>query len=130
MNPAAPPVSPLSAGGLAQLTSSLLAIVALIFAVSWLLKRLKMTGPRGRGDLAVIDQIAIGPRERIVLLRAGDAQVLIGVCPGGMTDLKPLAAPLAAAADPGAAPPRGGSGLEAATFAERLREFMKPQGRT
>ena len=76
------PASPLSAGSLTQLTLSLLAIVALIFAVSWALKRLKMAGPRGRGEITVLDELALGPRERIVLVRIGESQVLVGVGAG------------------------------------------------
>jgi len=77
------PASPLSVGSLTQLTLSLLAIVALIVAVSWVLKRLKMAGPRGRGEIAVVDELGLGPRERIVLLRVGEAQVLVGIGAGG-----------------------------------------------
>jgi flagellar protein FliO/FliZ len=109
--------SPLSVSSLAQLTFSLLAIVALIVAVSWALKRLKMAGPRGRGEIAVIDELALGPRERIVLLRVGESQVLVGVGAGGVVGLTPLAAPIAIKAG-GAAP----------AFADRLREFMKRPG--
>ena len=49
----AQPASPLSVGSLTQLTLSLIAIVALIFAISWALKRLKLAGPRGSGEIAV-----------------------------------------------------------------------------
>ena len=52
MNAAGSPASPLSAGSLTQLTLSLLAIVAIILAVGWALKRLKVMAPRGRGELA------------------------------------------------------------------------------
>ena len=52
-----PPASPLSVGSVAQLALSLAAIVALIFAVSWVLKRLKLGTVRGRGEIAVIDQL-------------------------------------------------------------------------
>ena len=82
-------------GSVAQLTLSLAAIVALILAVSWSLKRLKLGTPRSRGEIAVIDQLALGPRERIVLVRVGDSQVLVGVGAGGVVALTPLAAPIA-----------------------------------
>ncbi len=113
----AQPASPLSAGSLTQLTLSLLAIVALIFAVSWALKRLKMAGPRGRGEIAVLDELALGPRERIVLVRVGESQVLVGVGAGGVVGLTPLATPIAIK-----------SVSSAPAFAERLREFMKRPG--
>jgi len=114
--PAAPP-SPLSLGSLFELTLSLALIIVLIVAAGWALRRLKMTGPRARGDIAVLDELMLGPRERIVLVRVGDAQVLIGVGAGGIVGLTPLAVPLSVKA-PSAAPP----------FAERLRELMKRPG--
>jgi flagellar protein FliO/FliZ len=110
----AQPASPLSVGSLTQLTLSLLAIVALIVAISWVLKRLKMAGPRGRGEIAVVDELALGPRERIVLLRVGAAQVLVGIGAGGVVGLTPLATPIAvnaASSEP--------------AFADRLRELLK-----
>jgi flagellar protein FliO/FliZ len=113
-----PPASPLSVGSVAQLALSLAAIIALIFAVSWVLKRLKLGTVRGRGEIAIIDQLALGPRERIVLVRVGESQVLIGVGAGGLTELTPLATPIAIKNPP-----------DAAAFADRLREFMKRPGR-
>ena len=109
--------SPLSVGSLAQLTLSLIAIVALILAISWLLKRLKLAGPRGSGEIAVIDELSVGPRERVVLIRVGDAQVLLGVGASGMVPLTPLAVPIALT---GAA--------QTPAFAERLRDLMKRSG--
>jgi flagellar protein FliO/FliZ len=111
------PGSPLSVGSLAQLTLSLLAIVALIFAISWVLRRFKITLPRGSADMAVLDQVAIGPRERIALVRVGDSQVLVGIGAGGIVPLTPLANPISLRAG-GAATP----------FAERLRDMMKRPG--
>ncbi len=111
------PASALSVGSVAQLTLSLAAIVALIFAVSWIVRRLKLGTPRGRGDIAVIDQLALGPRERLVLVRVGDAQVLVGVGAGGLVGLTPLDKPIAI---------KGPS--DGPAFADRLREFMKRPG--
>jgi flagellar protein FliO/FliZ len=117
MTAMAQPVSPLSVGSLTQLTLSLVAIVALILAVGWVLKRLKLAAPRGSGDIAVLDELAVGPRERIVLVRVGESQVLVGVGAGGIVALTPLATPIA---------------LKTATrtppFAERLRDMMKRPG--
>jgi flagellar protein FliO/FliZ len=113
----AQPASPLSAGSLTQLTLSLLAIVVLIFAVSWALKRLKMAGPRGRGEITVLDELALGPHERIVLVRVGESQVLVGVGAGGVVGLTPLATRIAI--KPISSAP---------AFADRLREFMKRPG--
>jgi flagellar protein FliO/FliZ len=105
---------------LAQLTLSLIAIVALIIAISWILKRLKIAGPRGRGDIAVLDQLALGPRDRILLIRVGDAQVLVGVGAGGVVGLTPLAAPITTAGT--------GTVARVPAFADRMRELLKRNG--
>src|ERR1700730_7934105 len=110
--------SPLSVSSLAQLTLSLVVIVGLIFAISWVLKRLKVSAPRGgRGQIAVLDELTVGARERVMLLRVGDSQVLVGIGAGGMVALTPMSNPLVIVGAP-AAP----------VFAERLREFMKRPG--
>jgi len=111
------PASPLSAGSLAQLTLSLIAIVALIVGLSWVLKRLRVGAPRARGAIAVEAELALGPRERIVLVRVGDAQVLLGVGSGSVVSLTPVATPIAVTAAP-----------SGAAFADRLRELMKRPG--
>ena len=113
----AQPASPLSVGSLTQLTLSLIAIVALILAIGWVLKRFKLAAPRGSTDAEILDQLNLGPRERIVLIRIGEAQVLVGVGASGIVPLTPLTAPIALKAA-GPSPP----------FAERLRDMMKRPG--
>ena len=102
---------------MAQLTLSLVAIVALILAISWILKRCKLSGPRSRGQITVLDELSLSPRERIVLVGVGESQVLVGIGAGGMVGLTPLAAPIVLRA-----------ATPAPVFAERLREFMKRPG--
>jgi len=113
----AQPVSPLSVGSLTQLTLSLVAIVALILAIGWVVKRFKLAAPRGSLDSGVLEELRLGPRERIVLIRIGDAQVLVGIGAGGVVPLTPLSAPIVLKPIP-AAP----------AFAERMRELMKRPG--
>jgi flagellar protein FliO/FliZ len=112
----AQPASPLSVGSLTQLTLSLLAVVALILAIGWVMKRFKLGALRSSADSAVLDELKVGPRERIVLVRIGETQVLVGIGAGGIVPLTPLATPivLKAAAVP--------------AFAERLRDLMKRPG--
>jgi flagellar protein FliO/FliZ len=114
---AAVPASPLSVGSLAELTLSLLLIVGLILVISWAMKRFRIAVPRGRGELTVLDQIALGPRDRVVLVGIGAAQVLVGIGANGMVALTPLSVPI----DLKPAPP-------APAFADRLRELMKRPG--
>jgi flagellar protein FliO/FliZ len=112
-----PAVSPLSVGSLTQLTLSLIAIVALILAISWVLKRLKLAGPRGSGQIAVIGELCIGPRDRIVLIRVGESQVLVGIGASGPVALTPLATPIALT-----------EAGKTTTFSERMRELVRRPG--
>jgi flagellar protein FliO/FliZ len=112
------PGSPLSVSSLAQLTLSLVAIVGLIFAISWVLKRLKVSAPRGgRGQITVLDELTLGARERVMLLSVGDSQVLVGIGAGGMVVLTPLRTPIVLK-----------ESQPTPAFADRLREFMKRPG--
>jgi flagellar protein FliO/FliZ len=119
-----PAASPLSIGSLVQLTLSLALIVGLIVGLSWLLKRLRVAGPRSNGAMVILDQLAVSPRDRIVLVGIGAAQVLVGVGAGGVVALAPLDHPLLAAPSDGPAP-AGAAG----SFAEKMRELLARQGR-
>jgi len=110
--------APTATGSLAQVTLSLLLIVGLILLLAWLIKKFRVMAPRGSGDFAVEAQLALGPRERIFLVRVGDAQVLVGVGAAGMVALTPLAKSIELAQPAGA--PESGS---------RLRELMTRDGR-
>jgi flagellar biogenesis protein FliO len=99
---------------LAQLTLSLLCHRRrLIFAIGWVMKRLKLAGPRGSRRYRGHRRTERGTPRTHLLVRVGDAQVLVGVGAGGR-GLTPLASPIAVKG-PAPAPP----------FAERLRDFMK-----
>jgi flagellar protein FliO/FliZ len=119
MTAVAQPASPLSIGSLTQLTLSLIAIVVLILAIGWILKRFKLSTAQGSVDSEVLDQLSVGPRERVLLVRVGESQVLVGVGPGGIVPLTPLAAPIILK-----------SLKSTPAFAERLRDMMKRPGGT
>lgn len=109
--------SPMSVGSLTQLTLSLVAIIALIFAISWVLKRLKLAAPRSSGQMTILDEFAVSPRDRIVLIRIGESQVLVGVGASGLVPLTPLTTPIVLQ-----------ERMQTPPFAERLRDIMKRPG--
>ena len=76
-----------SGGGLVEVTLALLAIVALIAGLAWLMKRARGFGTAGRDRIQVLGERALGPKERCVLVRVGATEVLIGVAAGSVNTL-------------------------------------------
>jgi flagellar protein FliO/FliZ len=113
------PASPITAGSVAQLGLSLALIVGLIFAASWLLKRLRLGAAGNRGGMTVLAELALGPRDRILLVGVGDAQVLVGISAAGMVALNPLTQPVRL---PAPAPAPGSA------FADKLRDLVQRPG--
>ncbi len=91
---AASAAAPVGAGGLASVTFALLIVLAAIFAVAWLARRVRGIGNRVGTAIDVLADIPLGPKERAVLLKVGNEQVLIGVAPGRVSALHVLRDPV------------------------------------
>lgn len=104
---------PLAMTSLWQLTLGMLVVLGLIMALAWLLKRSGRFQAGAGGGLRILGGLSMGSRERVVLIQAGDTQLLLGVAPGRVQTLHVLDKPLAAG-DAGAA---GG-------FAEQLGRIL------
>lgn len=70
----------------------MLAVLAAIPVVLWLLKRLQTLRPAAGGTLQLNGQLALGPRERVVLVQVGDRELVLGVTPQQITLLAEQAA--------------------------------------
>lgn len=69
-------------------------VVAAIFAVAWMFRRIGgLTGVAG-GSLRVVGGISLGGRERVVLVQVGEQQILLGVAPGRVESLHVLPQPI------------------------------------
>jgi flagellar protein FliO/FliZ len=117
-SPAAPAARPFAAptvttsaapsgiASLGQVTLALGLVLAFIFVAAWLMRRMRGFGKTGTGTLDVIADLAVGQKERAVLIRVGTTQILIGVAPGRVTTLhvlpEPVALPPARSSTPGA----------------------------
>ncbi len=73
-----------------QATIALMLILGLLFGATWAAR--KVSGGRlfGQGNMRVISGIAIGPKERIVLVEVEDTWLVIGVVPGQIRTLHTL----------------------------------------
>ncbi|MCC5793131.1 MAG: flagellar biosynthetic protein FliO [Chromatiales bacterium] len=99
--PAAAGQSPvgMSAGGAPDLASASLRMVgglaivlSLVIGAAWLARRLRATPSGGSGLIEISSGISLGAREKVVLLKVGDQQVLVGITPAGMRTLHVLGA--------------------------------------
>src|SRR3979411_2794898 len=81
-------------GGLAQVTLALLIVLVAVFAVAWVVKRMRGFGNRVGNAIDVIADIPLGQKERAVLLKVGTTQILVGVAPGQVNTLHVLEEPL------------------------------------
>ena len=121
--PATAPATAATSGNafasLVQTSLSLLFVLAVILALAWLAKRLKLTPMHRSAELAVLADVAVGPKERVVLLKVGSRQALVGVGADGVRGLSLLETSVeirpVAEADGG--------------FAARLAEALKSGGR-
>lgn len=98
--------APSSAGAVGGGVLALLLVVGLILALAWLAKRMPGIGVAGAGNpsFRVVGSLALGPRDRVVVVEVGQTQLLLGVGPGGTRTLHTLDAPLPVTATSGPSP--------------------------
>lgn len=103
--------------GLLEMMLSLVLVIALIIALSWVIGRLRGVTRSTSSAMHVVTEIAVGPKERIVLVRVGERQALLGVSGAGVQSLSLLEQniPVPESAQP-------------ADFALKLKEVMKRAG--
>ena len=89
------------ASGIGQVTFALLLVLAAVFGVAWMLKRLRAATGAGANGIEVLAQTSLGAKERAVIVRVGEERLLLGVASGQVTLLKQLPADAPAANPPG-----------------------------
>lgn len=81
---------------LLRMLLSLGVVLALVAALAWLARRLRGVANRRTGLIEIVSALPLGTREKVLLLRVGEEQILVGISPAGM---RPLHVLRAAAAD-------------------------------
>jgi flagellar protein FliO/FliZ len=79
---------------LLSVVTALAVVIGLILLAAWLLRRLPGAGLRAMPGLRVVASLAIGPRERVVLVDVGGQQLLLGVTAQNVNLLHTLSEPL------------------------------------
>jgi len=73
---------------------SLLFVIVFILFLAWLLKRMRVPALVNQKGLSVVRQIAVGHKERIVIVQAGEEQFLVGVTAQSIQLISKLEKPL------------------------------------
>ncbi|WP_052101090.1 flagellar biosynthetic protein FliO [Novilysobacter arseniciresistens] len=96
---AAPLGAPPSGAGMVGTTVvTLLLVIGFILLLAWLAKRMPGIGGAANPALKVVGSLALGPRERVVVVDVGGTQLLLATGPGGTRTLHTLEQPLPVAA--------------------------------
>ncbi|MCG9031483.1 flagellar biosynthetic protein FliO [Laribacter hongkongensis] len=105
-------------GSLMQVALSLGVVLALIWGLAWLVRRVGQVGPAGARVVRQVGGTLVGGRERVVVVEVAGRWLVLGVTSQQVTLLTELDAPLASPpADPAPSSSRNG-------FAARLADVM------
>lgn len=77
---------------LLQVSLSLLLILCIIFGIAWLARRYLPIAARNGNLIKIISGVAVGHKEKVLLLEIGQQWVLIGVAPGQINLITTLTA--------------------------------------
>jgi flagellar protein FliO/FliZ len=79
-----------SSGTYIQAALALALIVGLLAGTAWLARKVSGGKGFGQGGMKIVGGVAIGPRERIVLLEVGNEWLVVGIVPGQIRTLHRL----------------------------------------
>ncbi len=79
---------------LAQVMGGLALVLALVLLLAWLVRRVQHNPLGGARNMRLVGGIALGSRERIVVVQVGETQLVVGVAPGVVRTLHVLEKPL------------------------------------
>lgn len=79
--------NPAGSGVVIQMAVVLAGVVILIIGLGWLIKRVGHFPAAGKGMVRIVGGVSLGPRERAVVIEAGDIRILVGVAPGRVQTL-------------------------------------------
>ena len=82
--------SPVSFWGLLQVLFALALVLGAVALAAWLLRRFAPGQNIAGSAMRVVGGVAVGPKERIVLVEVGETWLVVGVAPGQVNALHTL----------------------------------------
>lgn len=115
------PVATTSIMSLFQVLFGLGLVLAAIAGTAWLLRKFAPGQVAASGALRVVGGVAVGPKERVVLVDVGDTRLVLGVAPGHISTLHQMPRPENE-------PLPAGPELSVGPFYARLKEMIEKRG--
>lgn len=84
---------------LAKTIAALCVVLLIIFLLSRLVRTISRTGSLTNGPLKVLAAVSVGNREKLLIVQAGNEQLLVGVSPAGIVKLEKFDDPVVSEAD-------------------------------
>lgn len=109
---------PVTTSALLETILGLFIVLACIAFLAWLLRRTGRFQSSANGEMKIITSLALGPRERAVLLQVGEQQILVGVTAQSVQTLHILDTPISTI------PTKANSSTHS-NFAEKLQQMMQ-----
>lgn len=84
---AAAGAAPVGFGQAAQVLLGLLLVLGMIVAAAWGARRLQAIRPQGKGHIRIVEGLAVGTRDKLLLIEVDGHRVLLGMSPGRIATL-------------------------------------------
>lgn len=81
------PTDPLSIGNMLNMLFGLVFVIAMIFALAWIVKRMGGIQLQNNQRLRLLGGLSLGARERVVLVQVDNKKLVLGVAPGHVRTL-------------------------------------------
>lgn len=85
---------PVFTSGLLQMVTGLMLVIAAIFTITWVIRRVPGMQATGHGAIRIVDALHVGSRDKILLVQVGDQQMLVGVTAQAINTLHVLSEPV------------------------------------
>jgi len=112
--------SPISSGALIETLLGLLLVLAIIAFLVWLLRKTGQFQTASNREVHIISSIALGTRERAVLLQVGKQQILVGVTSQNVQTLHVLEEPIST----------DNKQSSSSNFSDKLHQMMQQKGKS
>lgn len=79
--------APVGLGQAAQVIVGLVLVLGMIVAAAWGARRLQAIRPQGKGHIRIVEGLAVGTRDKLLLIEVDGQRVLLGMSPGRIATL-------------------------------------------